>query len=197
VDPRLFDSVPQSILSLFQCGTLDGWGDLMFIVSDSTGLDQQPVRDHDVIWLWAFFIFILLGSYLCVQLFVGVITDSFHKSRTEYGSVTLSPEQQEWVKTRKIMMAIHPKAIFVRPTGRLRGICYDIVQSAIFGHFITFCILAQCIILGMPSFGQSTEMQFGQDSANIALVSRMALSFGEKLQSVEPKLIHLLSRSLM
>lgn len=52
----------------------------MWAAVDATDEDMQPIRDVYPNWVWFFMVFMLVGSYLVMNLFVGVIIDNFNKA---------------------------------------------------------------------------------------------------------------------
>lgn len=54
----------------------------MYAAVDATDVDMQPIRDARVMIVWFFMLFMLIGSYLVMNLFVGVIIDNFNKVTT-------------------------------------------------------------------------------------------------------------------
>jgi len=54
----------------------------MYAAVDATDVDMQPIRDARVMIVWFFMLFMLIGSYLVMNLFVGVIIDNFNKVDT-------------------------------------------------------------------------------------------------------------------
>lgn len=51
----------------------------MYAAVDATEEDMQPIRDRQIMIVWFFMLFMLVGSYLVMNLFVGVIIDNFNK----------------------------------------------------------------------------------------------------------------------
>ncbi|EGB04871.1 hypothetical protein AURANDRAFT_31884, partial [Aureococcus anophagefferens] len=76
-----FDNVFVATLSLFEMATTEGWIDVMYAAVDSTGRANMPRRDENPGWYAVFLIFMLVGSFLFLNLFVGVVCDSFEKMR--------------------------------------------------------------------------------------------------------------------
>ena len=66
-----FDNYLSSMISLFVTATLEGWPDYMFQLTDATVIG--PVRDYNVWVFWLFFIFIMIGSIVCMNLFTAII----------------------------------------------------------------------------------------------------------------------------
>lgn len=70
IHPDYFGNVGRSFLTLFQMMTLDDWSDVMYVI-----MGEDP-------WAWLyFFSFILIASYVLLNLIVGVIVDSLQQVR--------------------------------------------------------------------------------------------------------------------
>lgn len=68
--PDYFGSLGRSFLTLFQLMTLDDWSEVMYVI-----MEEDP-------WAWMyFFSFILLASYVLLNLIVGIIIDSLQQVR--------------------------------------------------------------------------------------------------------------------
>jgi voltage-gated sodium channel len=64
--PEYFGSLPASILTLFQVATLESW---------ASGV-MRPLLD-EVPWAWVYFvIFIMIGTFVVINLFLGVIVNN-------------------------------------------------------------------------------------------------------------------------
>lgn len=77
--PQQFDNVAQALLTFFEISTTEAWTSVMYAAVDATDVDMQPIRDRQVMIVWFFMLFMLVGSYLVMNLFVGVIIDNFNK----------------------------------------------------------------------------------------------------------------------
>lgn len=70
IHPHYFGSVGRSFLTLFQLMTLDDWSEVMYVI-----MEEDP-------WVWLyFFSFILIASYVLLNLIVGIIVDSLQQVR--------------------------------------------------------------------------------------------------------------------
>ena len=76
-----FNNVAQALLTFFEISTTEAWTGVMWATVDATEEDMQPIRDLYLNWVWFFMVFMLVGSYLVMNLFVGVIIDNFNKVR--------------------------------------------------------------------------------------------------------------------
>ena len=95
-----FDSFGAAMLTLFQAVTSDTLPDLMIHGMDAAngGVDVAPVPTD---WSWSglfFVVWILVGNFMALNLFVGAIVDNFISLRAEVnGSAMLTPAQKQWV----------------------------------------------------------------------------------------------------
>ncbi len=65
----------QAILTLFELGTLDNWGDALFASMDITGLNQQPRQNAE--WQNAVFyiVFVCVSAHFMIKSFIAVFCD--------------------------------------------------------------------------------------------------------------------------
>ncbi|CAM9120522.1 unnamed protein product, partial [Ectocarpus fasciculatus] len=90
-DPRHFGTLHFTILTLFQCSTLDNWIDVMFVSlygCDLYGYDDFPedcTDPHPQFLLTAlyFIVFIILGALVLLTLFIGVVTTGMDEAELE------------------------------------------------------------------------------------------------------------------
>eukprot|EP00602_Paraphysomonas_sp_CaronLab_P008605 CAMPEP_0185034492 /NCGR_PEP_ID=MMETSP1103-20130426/24443_1 /TAXON_ID=36769 /ORGANISM="Paraphysomonas bandaiensis, Strain Caron Lab Isolate" /LENGTH=1644 /DNA_ID=CAMNT_0027571169 /DNA_START=197 /DNA_END=5132 /DNA_ORIENTATION=+ len=152
-----FDNVGVALLAFFQMSTTEGWVDIMYSLVDSAGIDMQPIRDNQVEWIYFSIFFMMIGSYLALNLFVGVVIDNFNKMKAKVdGNLAfLTPEQQEWIKTQEIARRLRPTKKQMRPEEFFAGMLFDICFHPWFEWFIMYSIIANTIIMGMEHFGQS------------------------------------------
>ena len=55
----------------------EGWYNTMNLVTDTNGIDMQPIRDNRVVWIVAFIMFIIFGAFLPISTYVGVICSAY------------------------------------------------------------------------------------------------------------------------
>lgn len=71
-DAEHFGNAGTAMLTMFQILTLEGWNDVM-----ETSLDQTA-------WAWVFYVsFILVGSFLVLNLVIAIVLNSVEEARTE------------------------------------------------------------------------------------------------------------------
>ncbi|XP_034394969.1 voltage-dependent T-type calcium channel subunit alpha-1I-like [Cyclopterus lumpus] len=73
-----FDSLPQALMSLFAMYSKDSWVHIMYNGLDAVGVDQQPVMNHNE-WVLFYFIPFMIMSFFLLDMFIGVMVDTFHQ----------------------------------------------------------------------------------------------------------------------
>ena len=154
-----FDSFGSSMLLLFIGATGDGWEEHMFAGMDSQGPgvteqrnDFSPMAVYFVMWL-------VIGSFTMMNLFVGSVVDNFTKIKAEEeGSATMTQEQRQWVRTmqeastRKQDMqsdALPPTP----PSNPTRRACFALVNSTTFDMGMTLTILVNVLLMTVDYHG--------------------------------------------
>ena len=85
--------------------TTEGWVGIMWNGVDATGINMQPQRDHRIQWVFFFILFILFGSLFIMNLFVGVVINSFDEESKRLGkNYLLSDTQKEWIQIQLICL---------------------------------------------------------------------------------------------
>lgn len=172
--PRSFDNVGTTLFLLYELSSTEGWVDYMYAAVDSEGIDMQPRRytkhadgsdnyddkDSTVLIILFYVMFIVVGSFFVINLFVGVVIDNFNslKQAKEGGSVFMTDEQKEWSNTRKFVMKLRPKRQFKPPTNSFKKSMHDIMsieKPISFDAFIMACIILNSTIMAMEFHGMS------------------------------------------
>eukprot|EP01052_Picozoa_sp_SAG31_P026459 SAG31_NODE_2397_length_5784_cov_5.338962_6_plen_184_part_00 len=90
-----FDNVGIAMVTLFEVASLEGWVDVMNGAMDSTERGQQPQEDYSPAQAIYFISFIAFGTFILIEILVGVFVDSFYQAKgigllTEVSEVTFS-----------------------------------------------------------------------------------------------------------
>lgn len=158
--PQNFDNIGNAMGALFELSTTEGWVDVMYAGVDATGVDMQPIRDHSVGWVFFFILYMVVGSFFAMNLFVGVVIDNFNRMKEELGdNVLMTASQKLWIKTHQMAMKIRPSKVHERPDHPIRGICDDITRLKGFEFFIFACIISNSAGMALHRFGQSEEYE--------------------------------------
>ncbi|CAN0277135.1 unnamed protein product [Pylaiella littoralis] len=154
--PQQFDNVAQALLTFFEISTTEAWTSVMYAAVDATDVDMQPIRDKNVMIVWFFMLFILIGSYLVMNLFVGVIIDNFNKmkSKAEGDGVLVTEEQQSWIKTQHMTQRLRPLKRVTLPGDPVGDWCYKVSLHKWFDASVMICIVLNTIVMAMQFFGQ-------------------------------------------
>jgi len=54
---------------------------------DSRGIDLQPIVNNSQYWSLYFISFVFIGSFFIINLFVGIVVDSFSKEKDKLGKI--------------------------------------------------------------------------------------------------------------
>uniref|UniRef100_A0A4W6BUJ1 Calcium voltage-gated channel subunit alpha1 H n=1 Tax=Lates calcarifer TaxID=8187 RepID=A0A4W6BUJ1_LATCA len=77
-----FDNLPQALMALFVMYSKDGWVNIMYDGLDAVGVDKPPVRNHNE-WMLLFFISFMIMSFFLLDMFIGVMVETFHQCQQE------------------------------------------------------------------------------------------------------------------
>jgi hypothetical protein len=164
-----FDNIWQAVLTIFQCISMEGWTDLMYMLMDAYGW-----------WFPAlyFFALSLFGSLFLLNLTLAVIAESFASATT----VQVAEEKEEKIKVafqEKILREsmrkasvmpledgddaanLGPKRATLMELPKLPSKSVEMASRVVyhwfFETFITFCILLNTVVL---SFDAEPELAF-------------------------------------
>ena len=63
--------------------TFEGWIEIMAASVDAVGLNQQPQFEHNLYAYLFYVVFIIVGAFFILNLFIGVIIDNFSRIRKD------------------------------------------------------------------------------------------------------------------
>jgi len=78
--PYNFDHLGNSLMTLFVLSSIDGWVEIMYHGVDSAGVDMQPQPNNREGLVFFFILFLLIGGFFIINMFVGVIVENFQKN---------------------------------------------------------------------------------------------------------------------
>merc|ERR1719253_37646 len=79
-----FNNILNSLVTLFEISTTEGWVDVMYTAVDArSDYYEYPIRDHAIVWAFAFTLFIFFSNMFFLNLSVGVIVEQFISLREE------------------------------------------------------------------------------------------------------------------
>lgn len=144
-----FDNMAIAISTMFQMATTEGWIDVMNNGIDSVGIDIQPIVENNVYWSLFFMIFIFFGHFLILNLFTGVVCDTYTNEKEILGkNYLLSDHQKKWLDYKKQSMHLTPKfTVHQEGLGGFRFKIFKFTTSRKFEAFILLCIVLNTAVL--------------------------------------------------
>ena len=149
-----FDDFASSMLTLYVMTTGDGWELVMFSGMDGTDPELAPLRNDSAGSAIFFILWMFIGSFFALNLFVGVIIDNFNRIKAANdGSATMTQGQAQWVETMKTMSNQTAGRVAKKPGSYLGGKCFELINSTPFDLFITGVIIANVATMACDYWG--------------------------------------------
>ena len=153
-----FDNVATSALLLFEVSTLEGWPDVMFAVIDAKGVDVAPERDAQPANALFLIAWVVMGAMCLVNLFVGVLVETFDTIRKKEDGVKIMSEgQKQWAEAMEQMLATKPKRRPAHPAPEQccgwRVRCHRLATSPRFEMAILGVILFNTLLMALDGYG--------------------------------------------
>ncbi|XP_066925644.1 sodium channel protein 1 brain-like isoform X3 [Clytia hemisphaerica] len=157
-----FDNSLNGFLPLFQVATFEGWIEVMKDAIDATEVDKQPIPGNNFSAYIYFVIFIIVGAFFILNLFISVIIDNFYRLKKQYDDcgtveVFLTTEQKQWFSTVKKALTKKPKRIIHRPKNFYQAKLFDFIISPKFESFTMILIFVNIILMMFQHYQQSTD----------------------------------------
>lgn len=175
-----FDNVINGLIALFQVATFEGWMEIMRDAVDSQEIDEQPKSNNRFASYLYFVIFIIVGSFFTLNLFIGVIIDNFNRLKKQYEDsgvldVFLTPSQKAWFNTLKKAANKKPKKMISRPKVKWQAGLFDIIHSSKFETFIMILICFNMLVMMIQHYGQSREVELTMNIINLVFTAIFTL----------------------
>ena len=151
-----FDNIGEAAVTLFEVSTLEMWLDIMYLGIDATGVDQQPLFEYSPSIAGFFVVFIALGSFFLMELFVGATVTSYNMINSEAeGSVMQSERQKQQVA--KMVLKEGEDEPDIRYDFQM-GL-YKLTTNETFANLIMMCIVLNILLmaLGLAPADMSVE----------------------------------------
>ena len=153
-----FDNTYLAFINLLHIVTLDNWGETMWAVIDSTGPDKGPIDNNRPYWGLYFIVFITVGCFFLLNMFVGVIISSFSAVKEKMdGSSMLTKDQKLWVETQRLMLNFRPelrrRPVF--PNWSFCRLLFRISESPKFEALTGIAVALNVVFIGMDHYQQS------------------------------------------
>ena len=169
-----FDNVGEALLTLTEVATLQGWSRIMRTAMAAKGQDlaaTHPMGGANPYVAGIYFVvFVLVGGFMLIKLFAGVVIDKFNRLRdVRSGSAFLSDEQKEWVETRWLVQRTRPLCRPQVPTSPPRRLAFLLVSHRAFEIFVMSMIILNVAMMAADSYSypSAAETDFEKFSAGI------------------------------
>ena len=166
-----FDNFLSASLLLFEISSLEGWPNAMYLGVDAVGVDLAMEEDHNSAMSLFFVLWVFLGGFVVLNVFVGVLIDTFAQMENtdRFGGVFTSHQQQHWVETLEASTSVRPMRQNKTPRGAgCRAWVYRRVTHPRFETLILCVILFNSMLMALDGADIPTWMHVGLDQANDA-----------------------------
>eukprot|EP01028_Stygiella_incarcerata_P002857 TRINITY_DN1544_c0_g1_i1.p1 TRINITY_DN1544_c0_g1~~TRINITY_DN1544_c0_g1_i1.p1 ORF type:complete len:1709 (-),score=377.65 TRINITY_DN1544_c0_g1_i1:1118-6244(-) len=188
-----FDNIFNSLLTLFQLSTTEGWVDTMYNGVDAREIGLNPKRNAHPENALYFVGFIIVGNFFMINLFVGVLIDTYYRLQ-EYqkskgiSSLLLTEAQQRWKNMMKVVLMSKPtRNKELRPKdSRWRQKLFDIVSSRVFETVIMGLIVLNVVIMCTEHYDQSDDWAMFLFISNVVFTSLFAMEATAKITALGP-----------
>ncbi|XP_037829911.1 voltage-dependent T-type calcium channel subunit alpha-1H-like [Kryptolebias marmoratus] len=143
-----FDNLFQALVSLFVCYSKDGWVILMYDGLDAVGVDLQPVQNNNL-WMLIYFLFFVMMSLLLLDMFIGVMVDTFHQcQRRQRREEALRPQALPPPENNENEATDH------RSYSTLRRFIYLFCSNKTLDILMTVVIFLNMVLMGIEHHNQ-------------------------------------------
>lgn len=134
-----FDNVFESMLSVFQMMTTEGWTTVMYSGMDAKGYEMQPKRNSQAFFCLYYVVFMIVADLFLMNLFVGVIIDNFNKikEQNDVGGIFVTESQRNWIEIQHTMLS---KTLIKKskiPKNKFKRFFFQIQNHKYFDYTIT------------------------------------------------------------
>ncbi|CAK85661.1 unnamed protein product (macronuclear) [Paramecium tetraurelia] len=163
-----FENIFSGMLTLFCLSTLLDWPDQLLYFKDGT--ENGLVKDSSPEFFLFFLAFILIGSILLNNLFIGVILVNFHIAEEKARDSSLTQDQIQWIDTQKLIIEAKPDlSLYYMPKNRIQAFLFRIVKARNFDLIISLFIIINIVVTGMYMDDGDLEYLYVIDQINFAI----------------------------
>ena len=150
-----FDNIGDAMATLYMTSTTVLWGDLMYRGAASRGLDTVPRPLSNMAAPFYFVLFIVVGNFFLLNLFVGVVISTYNREKEVLGrNFLLTEKQKKWLNNKIMIIQSKPMLRMKVPQSEWRQPFFFLAEFKWFDKFILLCILANTVNLAVQWYGQ-------------------------------------------
>jgi len=199
-----FDDVGNALLTVFEVSSGEMWPDIMYTVVDIVGggaaEPDQPMfgfverqylaktaRSFGYERALYFIAIQIMCAFLLLNLFVGVVVDSFNDQKAGGdGGPLITQEQERWIKTQKLAFSSGPERKVNPPKSAWRREMFVVVESRAFELVIMAAIMLNVVTMAMRKFDQSDQYTTMLEICNLVFVGIFTVEMLLKLYALGP-----------
>eukprot|EP01064_Diplonema_japonicum_P029541 TRINITY_DN4809_c0_g1_i1.p1 TRINITY_DN4809_c0_g1~~TRINITY_DN4809_c0_g1_i1.p1 ORF type:complete len:1504 (+),score=269.06 TRINITY_DN4809_c0_g1_i1:171-4682(+) len=145
-----FNNILSALLTLFEVSTLELWSKIMYNTIDGTDRGHGPERNASPLVGLYFILFIIIGSFFVLNLFVGVVIFNYNVEKKHMeGRALLSPEQERWIEMQRLLLTFRPIVIMPESKRGLRWVTSSIARSKEFETAVLSVIVINVLIMAV------------------------------------------------
>ena len=164
-----FDNIGASMLVLFETATLEMWLEVMYHSVDAVAEGLQPRLNYNEGAALFYVVFIIIGAFFVMNLFVGVTIDKFNEmkeaqeeedeieGRAKGASLFVTEEQRRWQLVERMMSKCKPARVYEPPKQPARAKVFGVVTNPLFDVFIMICIVANVLVMCLTYAGEPEQ----------------------------------------
>ena len=173
-----FDNFWASFLTLFTIQTQENWVPVMWSEVDAVAPQTMPATDHNKALSLLSIVSIILTSTLFLNLFVGVVIETFSKQKEIISKdYMLQKFQRNWITISLMIYRASP--VFVKPESKTacRRVIRRLVEHSAFEMFIMVCIVVNTAVLCISWYGMSKQTKDLTTLFNYVLIGIFTMEF--------------------
>lgn len=134
---------------------MEWWTDVMWDCVDAINPETAPRKDHNLFYPFIFMIFILLTSFVFLQLFLAVMMSSFMKVQESLGGVAfVTPEQRMWGEALRIFLRYEPSALMFPMNNPVSRFLYRFVNHKYIDLMLYFLVCLNIAMMALDYFNR-------------------------------------------
>ncbi len=165
---RNFDNIGIALYTMFTLAAGDNWGETMWTAVDSKSSDTGPYQNNQLFLALFFVIFLLVGGFFVINIFVGVFVDVYNQStdkvkkemeeETKLANAAAAEEASraqavvdKWIADREAERKGAGDGVSMRVRNAIRSS----VTTISFDLFIAACIVLNIVSMSIESYKSS------------------------------------------
>ena len=154
-----FDNVLNAMVTMFGMMTTEGWLEVMWTAVDTTHINEVPLRDNKPFFIAFFSVFMVTGSLFILNLFVGVVINTFNIEKEKLSRNALMTDlQDEYVEVLIKCYLLKPLKKMAASGNKFRDGMLSIVEHRAFEIFIFVCICLNTVVLAISWYGMDQQI---------------------------------------